>query len=194
MISAPQRFLGQLIAFCLAVAATVVAAGPAPAATTYGYPSISYSEVSNPPTSDKPQSKLWWNDGSWWADMWTNGSGWHIYRLDRNTKTWVDTGLLNDSRKDTLADTLWDGSHLYIASHVVTVTGDGTPKPSVSGQPAKLYRYSYAAGKYTLDTGFPNIITNNSSESMTIDADTTGAVWATWTQVAGNPTAGFTNT
>lgn len=194
MTSAPKSLLGQFIAFCLAVAGTVVAAAPAPAATTYGYPSISYSEVSNPPTSDKPQSKLWWNDGSWWADMWTSGSGWHIYRLDRNTKTWVDTGLLNDSRKDTLADTRWDGSHLYIASHVVTVTGDGTPKPSVSGQPAKLYRYSYAAGKYTLDTGFPNIITNNSSESMTIDTDTTGAVWATWTQVAGNSTAGFTNT
>ncbi|HEY8699878.1 MAG TPA: PKD domain-containing protein [Arthrobacter sp.] len=169
-------------------------AGTADAAATYGYQSISYSGVANPPTSDKPQSKLWWNDGAWWADMWATGSGWHIFRLDRPSHTWVDTGVLNDSRSNTLADTLWDGSKLYIASHAVTITGDGTPQPSVSGQPAKLYRYSYSAGKYTLDAGFPNTITNNSSESMTIDKDSTGAIWATWTQVAGNSTSGFTNT
>ncbi|GGH91199.1 PKD domain-containing protein [Arthrobacter liuii] len=29
---------------------------------------------------------------------------------------------------------------------------------------------------------------------MTIDEDSTGALWATWTQVAGNSTSGFTNT
>jgi len=38
------------------------------------------------------------------------------------------------------------------------------------------------------------VIANNSSESMTIDKDTTGAIWATWTQVAGNSTSGYTNT
>ncbi|HET7138764.1 MAG TPA: PKD domain-containing protein [Arthrobacter sp.] len=195
MKSASKRFLSPVFAFCLAVAGTsLVTSTTAQAATTYGTASISYSGVANPPTSDKPESKLWWNDGSWWADMWTTGSGWHIYRLDRGTRKWVDTGLGNDSRANTLADTLWDGSHLYIASHVVTITGDGTPKPSVSGQPAKLYRYSYAAGKYTLDSGFPTTITNNSSESMTIDRDSTGAIWATWTQVAGSSSAGFTNT
>lgn len=190
-----KRFLGQILAFCLAATGLVVASAPAAqAATTYGYQSIAYSGVANPPTSDKPQSKLWFNDGSWWADMWTTGSGWHIFRLDRSTHKWVDTGVLNDSRSSTLADTLWDGSHLYIASHVVTISSNGTTNASVSGQPAKLYRYSYTAGKYTLDAGFPTVITNNSSESMTIDRDSTGAIWATWTQVAGNSTTGFTNT
>jgi len=150
--------------------------------------------VSNPPTSDKPQSKLWWNDNSWWADMWTTGSGWHIYRLDRPTESWVDTGILNDPRANSLADTLWDGTHLYIASHSVSVSTLDTVNPSVSGQPARLYRYSYSAGRYTLDSGFPTTITNNSSESMTIDKDSTGALFATWTQVAGNPATGYTNT
>lgn len=194
MNSTTKRLLSQIFAFSLTMAATAVAMPAAKAATTYGHPSISYSGVANPPTSDKPQSKLWWNDGSWWADMWTTGSGWHIYRLDRSANKWVDTGVRNDTRATTLADTLWDGSHLYIASHVVTLPEDGTPKPSLSGQPAKLYRYSYAAGRYTLDAGFPTIITNNSSESMTIDQDSTGAIWATWTQVAGNSSSGFTNT
>lgn len=195
MTSRTHRFLSLIFAFCLATVGTgLVFTSAAQGAATYGTPSISYSGVDNPPTSDKPQSKLWWNDGSWWADMWTSGSGWHIYRLDRSSKTWVDTGLRNDNRTNTLADTLWDGTHLYIASHVVAVTRDGTPAPSVSGQPAMLYRYSYSAGRYTLDPGFPTVITNNSSESMTIDKDSTGAVWATWTQVAGSPLFGYTNT
>lgn len=194
----PKPKAPLLVAQAVALAAALIlgliaAVTTAQAAATYGYQSISYSGIPNPPTSDKPQSKLWWNDGSWWADMWTTGVGWQIYRLDRGTKTWVSTGLLNDNRSNTLADTLWDGSKLYIASHVVTVSGDSTPKPSVSGQPAKLYRYSYSGGKYTLDTGFPSTITNNSSESMTIDKDSTGVVWATWTQVSGNSTSGYTS-
>ena len=196
----PKPKAPVLIAQAAALAAALIlgliaAVSSAQAAANYGYQSISYSGVPNPPTSDKPQSKLWWNDGSWWADMWTTGVGWQIYRLDRGSKTWVSTGLLNDNRSNTLADTLWDGKNnkLYIASHVVTVSSDSSPKPSVSGQPAKLYRYSYSGGKYTLDTGFPSVITNNSSESMTIDKDTTGAVWATWTQVSGNSTSGYTS-
>ncbi|WP_308012439.1 PKD domain-containing protein [Arthrobacter sp. M4] len=194
MRSYQRRYVSELLAFCLAIAGLAGLASPAQAAADYGTQSISYSGVVNPPTSDKPQSKLWWNDGSWWADMWTTGSGWSIYRLDRPTKTWVDTGVRNDSRSNTLADALWDGSRLYIASHAVTITGDGTPKPSVAGQPAKLYRYSYSAGIYSLDAGFPTTINNNSSESMTIDKDSTGAIWATWTQVSGNSTSGYTNT
>lgn len=188
-------WLGQAVVLAILVAGALLANSTgASAAPSYGTPSIGYSGVSNPPTSDKPQSKLWWNDGSWWADMWTTGSGWHIYRLDRDTQNWADTGLLNDSRGNSLADTLWDGSHLYIASHVVTVSTDAAPRVSLSGQPAYLFRYSYASGSYTLDSGFPTVVTNNSSESMTIDEDSTGAIWATWTQVAGNSTAGFTNT
>ncbi|MEA5454106.1 PKD domain-containing protein [Sinomonas sp. JGH33] len=189
-----SRWTSQLLVVCLVAWGGLIAvAGIAQAATTYGIPSFTYSGVSNPPTSDKPQSKLWWNDGSWWADMWA-GTGWHIYRLDRGTESWVDTGVVNDSRGNTLADVLWDGSHLFIASHVVTVSTNETPVASISGQPAKLYRYSYSNGTYTLDGGFPATINNNSSESMTIDEDSTGAIWATWTQVSGNSTNGFTNT
>lgn len=187
--------IGQVLVLALIVAGCALGiAGGAVAESSYGFQSISYSGVSNPPTSDKPQSKLWWNDGSWWADMWTTGSGWHIYRLDRGTETWVDTGLLNDSRKTTLADTLWDGTHLFIASHVVAVSGDDVTVPSAPGEPAKLYRYSYANGTYTLDSGFPATISDHSSESMTIDQDSTGAIWATWTQVSGSSSTGFTNT
>ncbi|MGP4033284.1 PKD domain-containing protein [Pseudarthrobacter sp. 1C304] len=189
------RWLSQALVMAVVVTGSILGiTSPATAAADYGYAGNSFTGVSNPPTSDKPQSKLWWHDGSWWADMWTTGTGWQIYRLDVPTKTWVSTGLTNDTRASTLADTLWDGTHLYIASHVVTVSGDTSPRASVAGQPARLYRYSYSGGTFRLDSGFPTTIMNNSSESMTIDQDSTGAIWATWTQVAGNATSGFTNT
>jgi hypothetical protein len=134
-----------LLVVALVSMAVLAPSGPAWAAGDIGHPSLTYSGVSNPPTSDKPQSKLWWNAGSWWADMWKTGSGWHIYRLDRSAETWVDTGVLNDTRGSTLADVLWDGTHLYIASHVVTVSSDTAPVPSASGHsealPVQLRRW-----------------------------------------------------
>ena len=188
-------WLSKVVVIALVTAGGVLGISTsATAADDYGYPGNSFAGVSNPPTSDKPQSKLWWHDGFWWADMWTTGTGWEIYQLDVDSKTWVSTDLTNDTRANTLADTLWDGEHLYIASHVVTVSGDTTPTASVAGQPAKLYRYSYANGEFTLDSGFPTTIMNNSSESMTIDQDSTGAIWAAWTQVSEDSAGDFTNT
>ena len=156
----------------------------------------SFSGVTNPPTSDKPQSKLWFNDGLWWATMFEPvSSTWHIYRLNRPSEQWVDTGTQVDNRPQTLSDALWDGQKLYIGSQWVTISTTEAPKASVSAKPARLYRYSYSSATktYSLDTGFPKSINNNSSESLTIDKDTTGRIWATWTQVSGSNQNGFTN-
>jgi PKD repeat protein len=187
MMKKTLRWFSRLLVLSIVAAGGLVGvSGPAQAATV-GTPSITYSGVSNPPTADKPQSKLWWNDGSWWANMWTTGSGWSIYRLDRGTATWVDTGVRSDSRGSSSSDTLWDGSKLYIASNVVT---SGS---SASGQPARLYRYSYSNGSYSLDGGFPETISNNSSESLTIDKDSTGVIWATWTQATSTTSTVYVN-
>jgi PKD repeat protein len=172
-------------------------AGPASAAAgDAGYQDQSYTGATYAPTSDKPQSKLWYAQGSWWADMFdTVSRTWHVFRLDRSTQAWTDTGVRIDDRPNSLADVLWDGTHLYVASHVVTVSSDSATRPSVSGSPARLYRYSWSAAtqKYTLDQGFPVAITDSSSESLTIDKDSTGTLWATWTQVSGSAAAGYTS-
>ena len=194
-----RRALGQGLATVLVLTGLGAFGGPAsaaepapPPAPTFGTPGFNYTGVANPPTADKPQSKVWWNDGSWWADMWTSG-GWRIHKLDRAAKQWVDTGVGVDTRANTSADTFWDGTHLFIAHHVVTISTEDGPKASRPDSPAKLYRYSYANGKYTRSSGFPTEITRNSSESMTIDKDSTGAIWATWTQVSGVTTGGYTS-
>ncbi|CAN5119940.1 hypothetical protein BH18ACT4_BH18ACT4_14550 [soil metagenome] len=150
---------------------------PAPEPNDFGYPGPSFAGAVEAPSGEKPESKLWWNDGFWWSTMFDTQSGdYHIFRLQLSNQRWVDTGTALDPRPDTKADALWDGSHLYVASHVFTENS------SQAGSQAQLRRYSYDAGadRYTLDTGFPQVINNVSSETLVIDKDSTGRLWATW--------------
>jgi PKD repeat protein len=145
-----------------------------------GYRGLSYTGTTTP-TGSKPESKLWWNDGSWWASMFDSTSQrFYIFRLDRSTQTWVNTGVPLDERTNTKADTLWDGSHLYVASHVAAASSS----TAVSGYPSRLYRFSYDAGSrsYSLNAGFPVAINNVKSETLVVDKDATGKLWASWTQ------------
>ena len=191
-----KMMLRTLVALLLAVGYLVLIPAAAHAATDVGYQGPSFSGGASAASGDKPESKLWLNDGIWWADMFdTTSKTWHIFRLNTATQTWVNTGTQIDTRPKSLADTLWDGTHLYVASHVVTISTNEAPADSVSGQPAKLYRYSYnsTSKTYSLDAGFPVNINNNSSESMVLDKGTDGSLWATWTQVSGSSGAGYTN-
>jgi hypothetical protein len=162
------------------------------AAGSIGFVGPSTSGAGAAATGEKPESKLWWNDGLWWAALFdTVRQTHHIFWLDRSTQTWIDTGTQTDNRAKSRSDTMWDGTHLYVASHVKASSSSG----ATSGNPARLYRYSYtpATRTYSLDTGFPVQIDNYSSETLTIDKDSTGVLWATWTQgskVYANSTTG----
>jgi hypothetical protein len=171
----------------LVLTAGLVLAGlssaPAAAASDIGYLDQAY--VGSSPTGTKPESKLWWNDGVWWADMATATKGaFHIFKLDPATQSWIDTGTPLDTRKNSRADCLWDPSQqkLYVASHLRAADSN----QSLTGKPAKLYRLSYdsVTKKYTLDPGFPVAINDVSSETLVIDKDSTGKLWATWTRLS----------
>jgi hypothetical protein len=147
-----------------------------------GYRDQSFSGSGIAPTGSKPESKLWWNDGSWWASMWAgSGNGFHIFGFTLATQSWTDTGVQLDDRTGTRADALWDGTHLYVASHVFSTCGCST---SSFGSPSRLYRYSYngSTKRYTLDPGFPVQINNTRTETLVIDKDSTGTLWASWAQ------------
>jgi hypothetical protein len=134
------------------------------------------------PTGEKPQSKLWYNDGRWWGDMFNKNDGkYHIYWLDLVAQKWHDTGTILDPRPQTKADCLWTGTRLYVASGGgADLSGSGT----TAALPANLYRYSYnsATKTYSLDSGFPVTIRNGGAESIVIDKDSTGMLWVTYTQ------------
>jgi phosphopantetheinyl transferase (holo-ACP synthase) len=134
-------------------------------------------------TAEKPESKLWWNDGFWWGSLWSNevnANAYHIHRLDLATQDWIDTGVALDDRKATKADTLWDGQHLYVVSHIWTGKGE----LASTGQRGELFRYSYnsATDTYSLDTGFPVEVNQARSETLVLDKDSAGTLWVTYTQ------------
>src|SRR5829696_2518017 len=146
-----------------------------------GFQDMSTQGTGGAATGEKPESKLWWTDGAWWGVLFDSVSqSYHIFRLDRAEHTWMDTKTVVDNRPKSRADALWDGQHLYVSSHVVS-TSSATAAP---GNPARLFRYSYdaAAASYALDAGFPIAISDYSSETLTIDRDSTGRLWATWVQ------------
>lgn len=147
-----------------------------------GYRDFFYgvNSVTTKPTEDKPESKLWFNDGIWWGVMWDpNDAIYRIYRFDAGTQCWSSVGPNVDERPESAQDCLWDGSKLYVASRAKlshdTATG---PKN------ARLYRYSYNPGTktYTLDSGFPVTFNDEKTETLVLVKDSTGQLWATWTK------------
>jgi hypothetical protein len=179
-----RALLATLVALA---AATLWQLGPTAPATAaegdIGYAGPSTAGDGSGATGEKPQSKLWWNDGSWWAVLFDTASQTHrIFRLDRSTQQWINTGTMVDNRPKTRSDVLWDGAKLYVASHWRASSSTA----ATTGNPARLYRLSYdpATDSYTRDAGFPVQITAYSTETLTLDKDGAGVLWATWTQGA----------
>jgi hypothetical protein len=171
-----------------------------------GYRDFSYPEdtASNSrPTGEKPESKLWFNDGAWWGVLWiaadptqacdeTPGA-YRIQRLDQATHDWLNyAGTVVDNRCKSRVDVLWDPTAvdtthpdgtLYVASHVYTGTGAPVTKDSDRG---RLYRFSYNAGTdtYTLDAGFPVFVTSGKSETLVLAKDSTvpGQLWVAYVE------------
>ncbi|HXE80136.1 MAG TPA: fibronectin type III domain-containing protein, partial [Vicinamibacterales bacterium] len=151
---------------------------------TEGFRDFSYgSDVTGRPTGEKPESKLWWNDGSWWGSLYVPSAGrYRIHRFDVNEQRWIDTGTSLDEREKSKADVLWDApsGKLYVASHLYQSEGAPT---SASGR-ARLYRYTYDPGSrtYTLDPGFPVTISLGRGEALTIAKDSNDRLWITYVE------------
>ena len=140
------------------------------ACTPVTYQGFTYSSGASTPTADKPQSKIWFNDGAWWALLLAPSAKVQIFELLAN-HTWRDTGTVVDDRTTSTGDALWDGAtgKLYVGSRA-----DG-------GGQVRLARLSYNSGtrSYSMDSGFPDQIAASGSESLTIAKDSTGLIWAT---------------
>ncbi|WP_311261863.1 hypothetical protein [Pseudarthrobacter sp. BRE9] len=140
---------------------------------------MSHSGTATPTGTKRAVSSLWFNDGSWWGNLWSSAtSDFHIFRFNAATSSWVDTGVATEPRPGTHHDVLWDGQTLYVASY--RFVDDGLP--AEPNNPTTMRRYSYdsAAKKYTL-LGSTQI-NNSKVEVLTIDKDSTGRIWATWQQ------------
>jgi hypothetical protein len=144
-----------------------------------GFEGLSHAGTGTPTGTKRAESVLWYNDGSWWGNLWdTASSDFHIFRFDPSTQGWVDTEVATETRTDTHHDVLWDGTTLFIASH--KFVNDGIP--AASGYPSTLRRYSYNASTDTYTSLGSSQINNQRTETLVIDKDTTGRLWATWQQ------------
>ncbi len=177
--------LGRLVMVLLVAALFVPQATAAVQLSIAGYFDHIYGgKVLEEPTDGRPESKLWYNDGRWWAVMFNpTTEAFHIYWLEWKTQTWKDTGIKVDERNDTRADVLWDGANakLYVASHVKQ---DNPGWTNNSANRPWLYRFSYdsATKTYILDAGFGEgtVIGEDKTKTLVIDMDADDYLWLTY--------------
>lgn len=155
----------------------------APAQVDVGYPGIIYgSSANSTPTGEKPESKLWWNDGRWWGAMFSqDAGGYRAFWLNLSNQTWIDSGTALGNRNGDKVDVLWDqGSQkLYMVSHVFSTSAS----PTTSNW-AQLFRYSYNSSTktYSLDAGFPVNVSRGRAEAVVLEKDSTGRLWVTYVE------------
>ena len=116
-------------------------------------------------TGEKPQSKVWYHAGKWWAVLPTN-SGTFVWRLDNNS--WTQTLALTGD-DDTQADCLVDGD----TTHIFLYRGQ-TNNRFVSVE------YDAGLGKYKLWTVQNSVIDvdlDNGVETAVIAKDSDGLMW-----------------
>src|SRR5262245_17103393 len=118
-------------------------------------------------TADKPQSKLWFNAGTWWTVLPSTSvspTGTWLWRLEPS-RQWTNVLRLSSStsaRADARA--LGDVTHVLLY-----------------GSPAQLVSVEYVAATNTYRPWAarptPTAITLSGSQTATIDVDTTGRLW-----------------
>ncbi|HEU4673237.1 MAG TPA: hypothetical protein VFS32_10085 [Candidatus Limnocylindrales bacterium] len=179
-VSAFARALAVLS--LLATAAFALPGSAAAASAEIGYRDASYAGAhANTPTKNSTQHKLWFNDGTWWGALFDpTSTEFHIWKLDRQTQEWSDTGTALDGRDGAHVDVLWTGSKLY----EVGATPSGAPV---------VRRYSYDSGSntYSLDSGFPVTISEVGTKplgtlSVSIAKDSAGVLWIGYMQAQGS--------
>ena len=176
------RLLGlpALLTALLVVLGGLVVPIAATAATgDVGVEGPSHAGTGTPTGTKRQTNSLWFNDGSWWGNLWDSGSStFRIFKFNASTNSWTNTGVVTESRANTHHDVLWDGKTLYVASF--RFVNDGLP--SEAGFPTTMRRYSYNASTKTYSSLGSSQINNQKIETISIDKDSTGRVWATWQQ------------
>jgi hypothetical protein len=159
----------------------VAPTGAQSAAVEVGYRDFSYSSSITAPTGQKPESKLWYNDGTWWGVLWNAGVSpkrLEIYRFNRSTQAtnaWTPTGTVVDSRRNSEADVLWSGGKLYVLTHMKDTDTSATDLG------LKFQRFGYSTTSKTYAFEVSKTVVNKKAEAAVLDRDSTGKLWVTYT-------------
>lgn len=168
-------------------AATPVIAGYAD--HLYGDPNVPGGDDVTAPHN---QSKLWFNDGTWFALMLDNATAkYRIYKFNMTTQNWANTGVQVDERNRSHADALADGNTLWVASSYNSTASAVTPKD------LRVYKFNYntTSKAYALASGYPKLIpgTSTGTTNATIAKDSAGHLWVAYNQALAVKVASSTN-
>jgi Bacterial Ig-like domain len=171
-----RRLAVLVVALAVTVGGLLAPAGPASAAVgvPVTYVDHAYPSTVTRPSEDKPQSKLWFHDGTWWALMVGAGTSQVFIHELMADHTWRNTGALVDGRLNSTGDALWSSrdNRLYVASRV-------------RGANLQVAAFTYGAASRTwaVVPGFPvGVNSGGGSESASIDQDSLGRLWVTYTR------------
>jgi hypothetical protein len=193
--------LGLVALLAATIAALISTTGAlASSPVTVGYKDFTYGGGAARPTSDKPQSKLWFTDNTWYAGMFylrtttPTKSEYRIFRLDEATHSWIVTPTVIDTRDKSHADFLWDEA----AQRLYVVTTHPTKDTANPDDHIKVYRFSYnaATNAYTALGGSSIAGTESTptfvggSWSATIAKASNGDIWVVW--ISSNTAPGAT--
>jgi hypothetical protein len=164
------------------LAAATLAAAATPAAADIGHRDQAFTSGSvAKPSGEKPQSKLWYAHGSWWGSLFHPSADpasdeYRVHRFDPLTDTWVDTGTQLDERNSSHADTLWDGTYLYVAS---AAAGSETNDDIL----VMRLRYDVGTGAWVRDASYEHHVpADGPIEAVVLDEESTGRLWLAFTQ------------
>ena len=159
----------------------VAPTGAQSAAVEVGYRDFSYSTSITAPTGQKPESKLWYADGTWWGVLWnaTVSPRLEIYRFNRSTQAtnaWTATGTVIDiaaqrrgrrplERQQALRADPHEG-HRHLGHR---------PRPEV---PAVRLQHHHQEVHLR---GVSKTVVNKRAEAAVLDRDSTGKLWVTYT-------------
>jgi len=183
--------LGLVAILAATIAALITTTGAfASSPVTVGYKDFTYGGGAARPTSDKPQSKLWFTDNTWFAGMFylrtttPTKSEYRIFRLDEATHSWIATPTVVDTRDKSHGDFLWDET----AQELYVVSAHPTKDAANPDDHIKVYRFSYNAttNAYTALGGSSIVGTESTPTfvggtfSATIAKASNGDIWVVW--------------
>ena len=182
--------------------AGIVASGTVLAGTpvSVGWKDHAYAGGATRPSSDKPQSKLWYTDEGggnvqWWGGLFRAGgiNDFQIYKFTAPS-SWTPTGIAVDRRDGSHGDYLWDeaANTLYVASVTNPNSSDPFAVPTTPDD-VRIFKYTYNSATDTYTSIFgnaPRSIGGTASTAspafrggawtVSIDKDSTGRLWAVW--------------
>jgi hypothetical protein len=123
------------------------------------------------------RSQMWITNGVWWGALSDGSSGIYFYKLVEDN--FVKEDLINNNFA-AKPDVIWNGLFLFILMH------DSSPPEAPSL--ARLYKYSYVRDTktYSLHQGFPiDLPLAGDVFDVAFDQDSTGKLWATYTDTLG---------